>query len=163
VRLLTILSQPDFGENSKKFKSVGRGSVTSPVVEISNRPRSGHEAEQERALDHDSIIVPTEKNMGKLECAHCGTTSTSLWRRAPGEVDLHKELPRVYCCDCGNDWVRYVALPSLADTPKEGKKLKGKDPTGKLKRTHSMDAFTVPVVPIFNAFLLTSHFSERSG
>ncbi|KAG0242763.1 putative PHD type zinc finger protein with BAH domain-containing protein [Mortierella sp. GBA43] len=116
---------------NKKFKSVGRGSVTSPVVEISNRPRSGHEAEQERALDHDSIIVPTEKNMGKLECAHCGTTSTSLWRRAPGEVDLHKELPRVYCCDCGNDWVRYVALPSLADTPKEGKKLKGKDPTMK--------------------------------
>ncbi|KAF9356667.1 putative PHD type zinc finger protein with BAH domain-containing protein [Mortierella sp. NVP85] len=112
---------------NKKFKSVGRGSVTSPVLEASNRPRSGNEAEQERALDHDSIILSTEKNSGKFECAHCGATNSPIWRRTPGEVDLQKELPKVYCCDCGNDWVRYVALPMLADSQKESKKLKGKD------------------------------------
>lgn len=116
---------------SKKFKSVGRGSVTSPVLEASSRPKSSNEAEQERALDHDSIILSTEKNTGKFECAHCGATDSSIWRRTPGEVDLQKELPKVYCCDCGNDWVRYVALPSLAEAQKESKKLKGKDPNGK--------------------------------
>ena len=118
-------------KHSKKFKSVGRGSVTSPVLEASNRPRSGNETEQERALDHDSIILSTEKNIGKFECAHCGAPNSPIWRRTPGEVDLQKELPKVYCCDCGNDWVRYVALPMLADSQKESKKLKGKDLTGK--------------------------------
>ncbi|KAK3821272.1 MAG: hypothetical protein J3Q66DRAFT_332951 [Benniella sp.] len=116
---------------NKKFKSVGRGSVTSPVLEASNRPKSGNETEQERALDHDSIILSTEKNIGKFECAHCGATNSPIWRRTPGEVDLQKELPKVYCSDCGNDWVRYVALPILADSQKESKKLKGKDLTAK--------------------------------
>lgn len=50
-----------------------------------------------------------------------------MWRRAPGETDLLKKNPKVFCNDCGNDWVRYVALPSLVDPSKDSKKSKGKD------------------------------------
>ncbi|KAF9112970.1 putative PHD type zinc finger protein with BAH domain-containing protein [Mortierella sp. AM989] len=112
---------------NKKFKSVGRGSVTSPVMEVGSRNKAGSDSEQERALDHDSIILPTAENSTKFECTHCGTTSTPMWRRAPGEVDLQKKFPKVFCNDCGNDWVRYVSLPSLAESQKETKKLKSKD------------------------------------
>ncbi|KAF9199294.1 putative PHD type zinc finger protein with BAH domain-containing protein [Haplosporangium sp. Z 27] len=111
---------------NKKFKSVGRGSVTSPVMEVGGRGKTGSDIEQERASD-DSIILPTAENSTKFECAHCGTTSTSMWRRAPGEVDLQKKYPKVFCNDCGNDWVRYVALPSLVESQKDIKKLKNKD------------------------------------
>ncbi|KAF9968850.1 hypothetical protein BGZ65_012548, partial [Modicella reniformis] len=147
LKEMTRIRKPDFelrdwtmkeieafeeGIRFKKFKSVGRGSVTSPVVETTNnRLKSG---EQETVLDHGSIILATEGNNGKFECAHCGTTTTSMWRRTPGEVDLQKEFPRVYCHECGNEWVRYVALPSLADSHhhqqrESSKKLKGKDTT----------------------------------
>lgn len=110
---------------SKKFKAVGRRALTSPVVDTANR----HEA----AVDHDSLILPTAENASTLECAHCGTTSTSMWRRAPGETDLLKKNPKVFCNDCGNDWVRYVALPSLVDPSKDSKKSKSKD--GKIGNT----------------------------
>ena len=50
-----------------------------------------------------------------------------MWRRAPGEVDLQKKTPRVFCYDCGDEWVLYIALPPLAELQKEGKKLKNKD------------------------------------
>ncbi|KAG0365443.1 putative PHD type zinc finger protein with BAH domain-containing protein, partial [Gamsiella multidivaricata] len=116
-------------ETSKRFKSVGRGTVTSPVVEVGSRSKVGMESGQERVLDRDSIIMPTAENSGKFECAHCGTTSTSMWRRAPGEVDLQKKFPRVFCNDCGNEWVRYVALPSSVDSQKDNKKSKNKDPS----------------------------------
>ncbi|KAI1315122.1 putative PHD type zinc finger protein with BAH domain-containing protein [Mortierella claussenii] len=116
---------------NKKFKSVGRGTVTSPVIELGTRSKTAPEFEQERVLDHDSIILPSTDNRGMFECAHCGTTSTPMWRRAPGEVDLQKKYPRVYCNDCGNDWVRYVSLPSLADIQKDNKKLKNKEPAVK--------------------------------
>ncbi|KAF9919295.1 putative PHD type zinc finger protein with BAH domain-containing protein [Lobosporangium transversale] len=114
---------------NKKFKSVGRGVVTSPVVEHASRAKSGSEAEQERALDHDSVILRSAENIHIFECAHCGTTNSSVWRRAPGEVDLQKKNPKVFCNDCGSDWVRYVALPSLTDSQKDTKKLKAKDLT----------------------------------
>ncbi|KAG0334012.1 putative PHD type zinc finger protein with BAH domain-containing protein [Podila horticola] len=104
---------------NKKFKSVGRRTLTSPVVDTANR--------QETAVDDDSLILPKANNASTLECAHCGTTSTSMWRRAPGETDLLKKNPKVFCNDCGNDWVRYVALPSLVDPSKDSKKSKGKD------------------------------------
>lgn len=53
-----------------------------------------------------------------------------MWRRTPGETDLLKKNPKVFCNDCGNDWVRYVALPSLVDPSKDSKKSKSKE--GKL-------------------------------
>ncbi|KAG0361855.1 putative PHD type zinc finger protein with BAH domain-containing protein [Podila minutissima] len=104
---------------NKKFKSVGRRTLTSPVVDTAHR--------QETAVDHDSLILPTADNASTLECAHCGTTSTSMWRRTPGETDLLKKNPKVFCNDCGNDWVRYVALPSLVDPSKDSKKSKSKE------------------------------------
>ncbi|KAG0326963.1 putative PHD type zinc finger protein with BAH domain-containing protein [Dissophora globulifera] len=112
---------------NKKFKSVGRGVVTSLVVETGNRNKHGQDSEHEAALDHDSVILPSAENSGILECAHCGTTSTSMWRRTPGEVDLQKKFAKVFCNDCGNEWIRYIALPPLADAQKEAKKLKPKD------------------------------------
>ena len=118
------------GYYSKKFKSVGRGVVTSSAVEIGNRSKAGQELPKDSVLDYETIIVPSADNAGKFSCAHCGTRVTSMWRRLPGETDPERQLPRVYCYDCGNDWIRYVALPPVVDAQKDIKKLKGKDPSG---------------------------------
>ncbi|KAF9436937.1 putative PHD type zinc finger protein with BAH domain-containing protein [Entomortierella beljakovae] len=112
---------------NKKFKAVGRGSFLTPALDVGNRVKGGIDPEQEKVLDHDSIILPTAENSGKFECTHCGATTTTVWRRAPGEVDLQKKYPKVFCNECGTDWVRYVTLPPLVDSQKESKKVKGKD------------------------------------
>ncbi|CAO3566578.1 unnamed protein product [Mortierella alpina] len=117
---------------NKKFKSVGRGVVTSSAVEVGNRSKTGQELPKDSVLDYETIILPSTDNAGKFACAHCGTKVTSIWRRLPGETDPESQCPRVYCYDCGNDWVRYVALPPLADVQKDIKKLKGKDPSAKV-------------------------------
>ncbi|KAF9093185.1 putative PHD type zinc finger protein with BAH domain-containing protein [Mortierella sp. GBA35] len=109
---------------NKKFKSVGRAAVMSPVVELGSRSKANGESAPDNILDRDCVILPTADNANKFECIHCGTTSTTMWRKAPGEVDRQKKFPRVYCNDCGSDWVRYVTLPSLTDTLKESKKNK---------------------------------------
>ncbi|KAK3840326.1 MAG: hypothetical protein JOS17DRAFT_726745 [Linnemannia elongata] len=112
---------------NKKFKSVGRAAVMSPVVELGSRSKANGETPPDNVLDRDCIILPTAENANKFECIHCGTTSTTMWRKTPGEVDRQKKFPRVYCNDCGNDWVRYVTLPPLTDSIKESKKNKNKD------------------------------------
>ncbi|KAF9561384.1 putative PHD type zinc finger protein with BAH domain-containing protein [Mortierella alpina] len=117
---------------NKKFKSVGRGVVTSSAVEIGNRSKTGQELPNDSVLDYDTIILSTSDNAGQFACAHCGTRVTSIWRRLPGETDPESQSPRVYCYDCGNDWIRYVALPPLADAQKDMKKLKGKDLSAKV-------------------------------
>ncbi|KAF9282043.1 putative PHD type zinc finger protein with BAH domain-containing protein [Mortierella alpina] len=116
---------------NKKFKSVGRGAVTSSAVEVGNRSKTGHELPKDSVLDYETIILPSADNAGKFACAHCGIRVTSIWRRLPGETDPESQFPRVYCNDCGNDWIRYVALPPLVDTQKDIKKSKGKDPSAK--------------------------------
>ncbi|KAF9205357.1 putative PHD type zinc finger protein with BAH domain-containing protein [Podila verticillata] len=132
---------------NKKFKAVGRRALTSPVVDTANR--------HETAVDHDSLILPTADNASTLECAHCGTTSTSMWRRAPGETDLLKKNPKVFCNDCGNDWVRYVALPSLVDPAKDSKKSKSKDAKAQVNGNNkaqaaspSLSSTPTPVEPV---------------
>lgn len=99
----------------------------SPVVELGSRSKANGETPPDNVLDRDSIILPTAENANKFECIHCGTTSTTMWRKTPGEVDRQKKFPRVYCNDCGNDWVRYVTLPPLTDSIKESKKNKSKE------------------------------------
>ncbi|KAF9581173.1 putative PHD type zinc finger protein with BAH domain-containing protein, partial [Lunasporangiospora selenospora] len=109
--VFTMINKPN-----KKFKSVGRGTVTSPSSDPASRTRTygGHDA----SATHDKAA---------LECAHCGTVNTRMWRRAPGETDKEKEFPRVFCNDCGNDWLRYVSLPAVIEPPKDGRKYKNKD------------------------------------
>ncbi|KAF9981891.1 putative PHD type zinc finger protein with BAH domain-containing protein [Mortierella antarctica] len=125
---------------NKKFKSVGRGVVTSSAVEIGNRSKVGQELPKDSVLDYETIILPSTHNAGKFACAHCGTRATSLWRRLPGETDPESQFPRVYCYDCGNDWIRYVALPPLVDAQKDIKKLKGKDSSAKVLTNGSSKA-----------------------
>ncbi|KAF9906089.1 putative PHD type zinc finger protein with BAH domain-containing protein [Linnemannia zychae] len=112
---------------NKKFKSVGRAAVISSVVELGSRTKANGELPPDNILDRDCIILPTAENASKFECIHCGTTTTTMWRKAPGEVDRQKKFPRVYCNDCGSDWVRYVALPPLTDSIKESKRNRNKD------------------------------------
>ncbi|KAG0206051.1 putative PHD type zinc finger protein with BAH domain-containing protein [Mortierella sp. GBA30] len=119
----------------KRFKSVGRGAVTSPGIEIGSRSKANQESAKDTVLDHETIIVPTADIAGKFACAHCGTRSTSMWRRLPGETDPQRQFPRVYCNDCGNEWIRYVTLPPLADPQKDNKKSKNKDALAKAQQS----------------------------
>ncbi|KAF9194953.1 putative PHD type zinc finger protein with BAH domain-containing protein [Haplosporangium sp. Z 11] len=128
---------------NKKFKTVGRGTV----IETASRSKSSYESAQDNLLGDESIILPTSNNATKFECAHCGTTSTTMWRRTPGEVDKSKEFPRVYCNDCGNDWIRYVSLPSLVDPQKDTKKSKNKDLLGKAQTNGNNKGSTAAVDP----------------
>ncbi|KAG0344618.1 putative PHD type zinc finger protein with BAH domain-containing protein [Podila humilis] len=118
---------------NKKFKSVGRRALTVPATDGTRK--LDHHAGHEVPVDQDSLILPTAENASTFECTHCGTTSTTMWRRAPGETDLLNKNPKVYCNDCGSEWVRYVTLPSLVDMTKEPKKSKGKDNTAKFQGT----------------------------
>jgi hypothetical protein len=63
-----------------------------------------------------------------------------MWWKAPGEVDRQKKFPRVYCNECGSDWVRYVALPPLTDSLKESKKNKNKDKEKEREKDKEKDA-----------------------
>jgi len=105
---------------------VGRGEVTSPILGGGRLKASEQESAADSLLDFDAIILPSSENANKFECAHCGTSTTTAWRRAPGEIDRKKRYPKVYCNDCGNDWARYVTLPPL-DAQKEGGKKFKKD------------------------------------
>ncbi|KAG0234629.1 putative PHD type zinc finger protein with BAH domain-containing protein [Actinomortierella wolfii] len=121
---------------NKKFKSVGRAEVTSPTLESHARhhgrsgvcaPVNGGDSDDDNIPDNDSLIWPNEENKHTFECAHCGATKTSVWRRAPGEAEGEQQTPRVYCNDCGNDWVRYVTLPPIPESMKEGRKGRSRD------------------------------------
>ncbi|KAK3835742.1 MAG: hypothetical protein J3R72DRAFT_451185 [Linnemannia gamsii] len=128
---------------NKKFKSVGRAAVLSSAVELGSRTKANGELPPDNILDRDCIILPTSENANKFECIHCGTNTTTMWRKAPGEVDRQKKFPRVYCNDCGSDWVRYVTLPPLTDSLKESKRNRNKDKEKDKEKEKEKD---VPVV-----------------
>ncbi|KAF9424456.1 putative PHD type zinc finger protein with BAH domain-containing protein, partial [Podila epigama] len=115
---------------NKKFKSVGRRALTLPVVDAGSR-HATFDSAHEIAVDHDSLILPTAENALSFECSHCGTTTSTMWRRALGETDLLNKHPKVLCDSCGDYWVRYVTLPPLADLSRDSKKSKSKDGSAK--------------------------------
>ncbi|KAG0056625.1 putative PHD type zinc finger protein with BAH domain-containing protein [Gryganskiella cystojenkinii] len=138
---------------NKKFKSVGRREVTSPVLGAANRSKAPeHDSSvSDSILDFDAVILPSTDNFGKFECAHCGVSTSTAWRRAPGETDRLKMYPKVYCADCGQDWVRYVTLPPLDQkengkkSKKEKEKEKDKDPAAKVQTAANGSGKSSPV------------------
>ncbi|KAF9978358.1 putative PHD type zinc finger protein with BAH domain-containing protein [Actinomortierella ambigua] len=138
---------------NKKFKSVGRAEVTSPTLESHARHHGrsgvgvpaggvsggggGGDSDDDNIPDNDSLIWPNEENKHSFECAHCGATKTTVWRRAPGEADGEQRSPRVYFKNQTNS---AAASPSRNDSGTSTQKRKRGD--GKLTRKRTKGEFS---------------------